>query len=65
MPTEILEKELDRVLSDREVAAELGVPLSSLRFWWTTGRGPPSIKLGKHRRVLRSALYAWIRKQQS
>jgi excisionase family DNA binding protein len=49
----------DRILTDRETADLLQVPLSTLRGWWANKRGPPSFKCGRHRRVLESALMAW------
>lgn len=54
----------DEILTDRQVAAALGVPLATLRFWWSRGDGPPSLKCGRYRRVMRSALLAWCRSRQ-
>jgi excisionase family DNA binding protein len=47
------------LLSDREAAALLGVPLGTLRDWLCRGV-LQSLRLGRHRRVRRSALGAWL-----
>ena len=56
--------ESDEILTDRMMARELGIPLATLRYWWTIGKGPPSFKAGRYRRGLRSTFMAWCREQQ-
>ena len=39
-----------RLLTVRDVAAILCVPVSTVHHWAVRGEGPPSFKVGKHRR---------------
>ena len=54
----------DTVMSDRQMAEELGVPLATLRYWWSNNAGPPSFKAGKFRRGLRSSFLQWCAERQ-
>jgi hypothetical protein len=55
----------DYIMTDRQMAEELGVPLATLRYWWSCGGGPPSFKAGKFRRGLRSTFFAWCAERQA
>lgn len=48
------------MLTSREVAELLRVPLSTVYFWHKAGGGPRRIKVGKHTRYMRSDLEAWL-----
>ncbi len=50
----------NRLLTLPEVADYLGVPLQSVYQWRTRGEGPRGIKVGRHVRVRRSDLDAWL-----
>ncbi len=51
---------MERLLSLPEVAEYLGVPLPTLYQWRSRGEGPPGHKIGKHVRVRRDDLEAWL-----
>jgi len=51
---------LSEMLTSREVAAYLRVPLSTIYLWHKAGGGPRRIKVGKHVRYLRADLEAWL-----
>ena len=53
----------DRILTDRQMAQELHIPLSSLRGLWAKGKGPPAFKSGRHKRGLYSTLIQWAKDQ--
>jgi excisionase family DNA binding protein len=57
----------DDLLSDREAAEYLRVPLGTLRNMATRGEAPPSIKIGKRRLYRRDAVVRWVhaREEQS
>lgn len=44
----------------QEVAELLQVPVSTVYHWAAYGEGPPSFKVGKHRRFKASAVAAWL-----
>ncbi|WP_338750176.1 helix-turn-helix domain-containing protein [Janibacter alittae] len=44
----------------QEVAKLLQVPVSTVYHWAAYGEGPPSFKVGKHRRFKASAVAEWI-----
>lgn len=46
-----------------EVAAELRVPLHTVRYWRAQGRGPTFIKLGRRIVCRRSDLVAYVEQQ--
>jgi excisionase family DNA binding protein len=56
--------ELSRVMTVREVAALLVVPVSTVHHWVARRQGPPSFKVGKHRRFFEDEVVAWIREQR-
>jgi len=51
----------EKEVMDIEEAAEfLHISLSGLYNLWRKGEGPPSVRMGKRRVVLRSAALAWL-----
>lgn len=50
----------DEWLSLEQIAEELGVPVRTLYTWRINRTGPKGYRLGKHVRVRRSDLDAWI-----
>lgn len=53
-----------KLLTAQDVARILCVPLSTLHHWAVRGEGPPSFKVGKHRRFDAAVVAAWLEKQQ-
>ncbi|GAB3062683.1 hypothetical protein GCM10027053_26360 [Intrasporangium mesophilum] len=53
-----------RLLTVKDVAQILCVPLSTVHHWAAHGEGPPSFKVGKHRRFDASLVAAWIEQQK-
>lgn len=49
-----------RLLTVRDVSEIVQVPLSTVHHWALRGDGPPSFKLGKHRRYDAAAVLAWL-----
>lgn len=49
-----------RLLTVRDVAEILGVPVSTVHYWANHGEGPPSFKVGKHRRFDAVAVASWL-----
>lgn len=49
-----------RLLTVEDVAAILCVPLSTVHHWAVRGEGPPSFKVGKHRRFDAALVAEWI-----
>lgn len=52
------------LLTAPDVAQVLGVPTSTVYGWALRGEGPPSFKVGKHRRFDAAAVAEWLREQQ-
>lgn len=52
-----------RLMTPRELAEHLGVPVKTLYTWRTTARGPRAIRVGKHLRYRRSDVEAWLEQQ--
>ncbi len=46
-----------------EFAAEIGVPVRTIYAWRSKGLGPRGYKFGKHVRLRRSDVEAWIEQQ--
>lgn len=44
----------------QEVAELLQVPVSTVYHWAAYGDGPPSFKVGKHRRFKAAAVAEWL-----
>lgn len=53
-----------RLLTVEDVAEILCVPLSTVHHWAVRGDGPPSFKVGKHRRFDAAIVAEWIRRQK-
>lgn len=53
----------DQWLSLEEIADELGVPVRTIYAWRTRSLGPRGYKIGKHIRVKRADLDAWLELQ--
>lgn len=53
-----------QLLTVEDVARILCVPLSTVHHWAAHGDGPPSFKVGKHRRFDAAAVAAWIEKRK-
>jgi predicted DNA-binding transcriptional regulator AlpA len=51
---------VDPLIAPPALAAELGVPESTLAQWRYLGRGPRYLKIGRHVRYRRSDITAWI-----
>jgi excisionase family DNA binding protein len=50
----------DQLLSPRQVADLLGVPVATIYQWRYRSEGPPGFKLGGHVRYRRSTVDAWL-----
>lgn len=55
----------ERLWSMQEVSTYLGISVDTLRYWITRDEGPPSSKVGRHRRYSPSELEAWRKAQTS
>jgi excisionase family DNA binding protein len=53
-----------RLLTVEDVAKILCVPLSTVHHWAVRGEGPPSFKVGKHRRFDAALVAAWLDRQK-
>ncbi len=53
----------DRLLSPRELAAYLGLPVATLYQYRYRGEGPPGYKIGRHVRYRWSDVQVWLAKQ--
>jgi len=53
-----------RLLTVRDVAEILCVPMSTVHHWAAHGDGPPSFKVGKHRRFDAALVADWIETQK-
>jgi excisionase family DNA binding protein len=56
--------EMPGLLTIQEAAAYLNVPVATLRWWRAQGRGPRSMKLGRHVRYDKADLDQWINEQK-
>lgn len=50
----------DRLLTIKEVAEYLGIPVTTLYQWRYHRTGPPGLRVGRHVRYRRSDLDEWI-----
>lgn len=55
----------DRLWSVAEVSGFLGIPVATLRAWRCQGRGPVSVKLGRHVRYDPDNVRDWVAGQIS
>lgn len=51
-----------KLLRVTDVAEILEVPVSTVHHWVARGEGPPSFKVGKHRRFDAAAVAEWLQK---
>lgn len=54
---------IDRLLTPRELAVYLDVPLTTLYAWRYRGEGPAGFRVGKHLRYRLSDVEEWIRER--
>ena len=57
------DERLPELLSATELAAYLGVPVSTIHFWRGKGKGPPAFKLGKQLRFRAVDVVGWLEGQ--
>jgi excisionase family DNA binding protein len=50
----------DRLLTARDVAQFLGIPMATLYSWRTRGIAPRAVRVGKHLRFRRADVDAWV-----
>jgi excisionase family DNA binding protein len=55
---------MDEYLTEAEVAELLKVSVGTLRRWRREGTGPPSLRLGRGVRYLRSEVNRWAQRQR-
>ena len=54
---------LERLLSVRELAEYLGVPVTTLYTWCHRDEGPPGFRVGRHIRYRRRDVENWVNSQ--
>ncbi|MCF4123653.1 helix-turn-helix domain-containing protein [Antribacter sp. KLBMP9083] len=52
------------LLTPEDLGAYLGIPVSTLRDWRTSGKGPCGTWVGKHLRYAVSDIQAWLAQQR-
>ena len=52
-------------MTAKEVAELLQVPVSTVYHWAAFGEGPPSFKVGKHRRFKAAAVADWLARAEA
>jgi excisionase family DNA binding protein len=55
--------DLDRLLTPQQLAAYLGVPVTTLYAWRYRGEGPPGFRVGKHLRYRWQDVERWVQNQ--
>ncbi|UOQ89484.1 helix-turn-helix domain-containing protein [Agromyces endophyticus] len=55
---------LDRLMDITELAAYLGVPVSTVYDWRTHGKGPVAYRFGKHLKFAVADVRAWVAEQR-
>lgn len=55
--------EAPSLLTPKEVANYLAVPVLTLQTWRAARKGPPSYRVGKHVRYRREEVEAWLEEQ--
>lgn len=55
---------LEPLLDITELAAYLGVPVSTVYDWRTRGKGPAAYRFGKHVKFAVSDVRAWVAEQR-
>lgn len=56
-------QDLDALLTPPDVARYLGVPIGTLANWRYQGRGPASLRVGRHVRYRIEDLATWVEAQ--
>jgi len=54
----------EKLMSPRDVADYLDVPVATIYGWRHKGVGPPGLAVGRHVRYRREAVEAWLERQQ-
>ena len=57
--------EFPKLLTVKDVAEITHVPVSTVHHWALRGEGPPSFKLGKHRRYDAAAIPLWLAERKA
>ena len=55
---------IPEMVTTKELAELIGVPVATLNNWRSTGRGPRSFRLGRSVKYLVADVAAWIKHQQ-
>ena len=55
---------LEPLMDVRELAAYLGIPISTVYDWRVHGKGPAAYRFGKHLKFAVSDVRAWITQQR-
>ncbi len=55
----------DELLTMKEVAAAVRVPLATLRYWRHLGTGPRGFRVGRRVRYWRTEVHAWLHDQSN
>ena len=58
-------RQLDPLLTVRDLAEYLGLPVGTLYTWRYRGRGPLGFRVGRHVRYRQSDVDGWIQQQMS
>lgn len=53
-----------KLLTVKDVAEIMCVPVSTVHHWALRGDGPPSFKIGKHRRYDATLVAEWLERQK-
>lgn len=53
----------DELMSMKEVAELVRVPIATLRYWRHLGTGPRGFRIGRSVRYWRAEVWAWIEEQ--
>lgn len=53
----------DRLLTVKDLADYLGVPVATIYAWRYRGEGPPGFRVGRHIRFRRADIEQWIERQ--
>lgn len=52
------------LMTTEDVSTQLGIPVGTLRYYRSTGKGPASFRLAGRVRYRRSDVQGWIRDQE-
>ena len=59
------EKALPELLTVRELASYLGVPVSTIHFWRGRKQGPPALKVGRRLMFRVTDVARWLEERQA